>query len=114
MARPLPQAQAVPRRQTTERDIAVVLPESVTHAQLMQVVQSVPSDGLLRSATLFDIYRPKPGAEAVAHMTPGEKSLAVRLVLGSDQQSLTDERIDAVVQAVVERLNTGLGARLRT
>ncbi|MDO5654330.1 MAG: phenylalanine--tRNA ligase subunit beta, partial [Brachymonas sp.] len=113
MQRPLPQAQPVSRRQTTERDIAVVVPEGVTHAQLMQSVHGTQSDGLLRSATLFDIYRPKPGAEAAAHMAAAEKSLAVRLVLGSDQDTLTDERIDGVVKAVIERLQADLGARLR-
>ena len=46
-------------------------------------------------------------------MTPQEKSLAVRLVLGSTHDTLTDERIDAAVKAVLERLATELGARLR-
>lgn len=113
MQHPLPQAMPVPRRQSTERDIAVVVPEQVSHAQLMQAVHGAPSDGLLRGATLFDIYRPKPGSEATAHMAPAEKSLAVRLVLGSEEGALTDERIDGVVKSVVERLQSELGARLR-
>ena len=113
MARQLPHAEPVSRRQSTERDIAVVVPEGVTHQQLMQAVHAAPSEGLLRGATLFDIYRPKPGGEAAAHMAAAEKSLAVRLVLASDQDTLTDERIDGVVKAVVERLQADLGARLR-
>ncbi|MDO5691493.1 MAG: phenylalanine--tRNA ligase subunit beta [Pseudomonadota bacterium] len=113
MQRQLPHAEPVSRRQSAERDIAVVVPEGVTHQQLMQAVRGAASDGLLRGATLFDIYRPKPGGEAAAHMAATEKSLAVRLVLASDQDTLTDERIDGVVKAVVERLQTDLGARLR-
>ena len=113
MARQLPHAEPVSRRQSTERDIAVVVPEGVTHQQLMQAVHAAPSEGLLRGATLFDIYRPKPGGEAAAHMAAAEKSLAVRLVLVSDQDTLTDERIDGVVKAVVGRLQADLGARLR-
>lgn len=46
-------------------------------------------------------------------MTPQEKSLAVRLVLASTQDTLTDARIDAAVQAVIDRLAADLGARLR-
>ena len=46
-------------------------------------------------------------------MAAGEKSLAVRLVLVSEGETLTDERIDAAVKAVVERLQGDLGARLR-
>ena len=110
-ARPLPQAAPLPRQQAVERDIAIVVPEAVTHTQLMQAVQAASTDGLLRQATLFDIYRPKPGAQA-AGMAAGEKSLAVRLVLAGDD-ALTDERIDAIVQTVLERLRTSLGARLR-
>ena len=113
MQRELPQAQPVSRQQPVERDIAVVLPEQVTHAALMQSVHAASTGGLLRSATLFDIYRPKPGAEGQAGMTPQEKSLAVRLVLASTQDTLTDARIDAAVQAVIDRLAADLGARLR-
>ncbi|MDO5288053.1 MAG: phenylalanine--tRNA ligase subunit beta [Pseudomonadota bacterium] len=115
-AQPLPQAQPVPRQQLAERDIAVVVPESVTHDRLMQTIHAAnthpDAGGLLRSATLFDIYRPKPGTP-VAGMAEGEKSLAVRLVLGSGQDTLTDERMDTVVKAVLDRLHAELGARLR-
>ena len=109
----LPQAQPVPRRQASERDIAVVVHEAVTHDQLMTAIHAARTDGLLRSATLFDIYRPKPGSEGTAGMAQGDKSLAVRLVLASDGEALTDERIDATVQAVLDRLRTDVGARLR-
>jgi phenylalanyl-tRNA synthetase beta chain len=43
----------------------------------------------------------------------GEKSLAVRLVLGDEHSTLTDEQIDGAVRAVIERLQSALGARLR-
>ena len=46
-------------------------------------------------------------------MSAQEKSLAVRLVMGSAQETLTDERIDAAVKAVLDRLQPDLGARLR-
>lgn len=42
-----------------------------------------------------------------------ERSLAVRLELLDDHATLTDERIDAVVAQVLERLQSQLGARLR-
>jgi len=37
----------------------------------------------------------------------------VRLVLSSDEATLTEEQIDAAVQAVLARLQIDLGARLR-
>ena len=113
LLRQLPHADLVPRQQPAERDIAVVVPETVTYAQLMQSVHAADTGGLLRTATLFDIYRPKSGAEAAAGMSAQEKSLAVRLVMGSARETLTDERIDAAVKAVLDRLQPDLGARLR-
>ena len=68
-------------------------------------------------AVLFDVYRPKPlraGEEAaVGALAQGEKSLAVRLTLGSDVATLTEAEIEAAVQAVVEQLAARTGAKLR-
>jgi phenylalanyl-tRNA synthetase beta chain len=108
--RTVPQFQAVSRLQPVERDIAVIVDEAVSHAALMAAIHVAPTQGLLRSATLFDIYRPK---EASASLRLGEKSLAVRLVLSSDEATLTEQHIEQAVQAVIERLQTELSARLR-
>ena len=73
-------------------------------------VLDAPTGGLLRSARLFDIYKPKqPTAEIGAH----ERSLAVRLELLDEETTLTDERIEAAKLAVVEALARETGARLR-
>ena len=111
-ARVLPVAQGVAKQQPAQRDIAVIVAESVSHAQLMQAIHAAPTDGLLQSAVLFDIYRPKAGAAGGA-LAAGEKSLAVRLTLGHQDATLTDAQIDAALQAVVTHLAEQLGARLR-
>ena len=113
LAHPLPHAKTVYRHQPAERDLAVVVPEAVTHHRLMQAVWSAPTDGLLRDAVLFDVYRPKADAGSNAAVVQGEKSLAVRLTLSSADATLTDEQIDRAVQAVIDALQTQLGARLR-
>ena len=114
LARPIPQGRPVPRHQAVERDIAVIVPESVSHAALMAAIESAPTGGLLRAAVLFDVYRPVSGHAAGASVPgAGEKSLAVRLTLNSDDATLTDAQIDAAVQAIVDGLASGLGARLR-
>ena len=112
LARKVPQAQPVPKHQPVERDIAVIVREAVSHAQLIDAVHAAPTEGLLQSAVLFDIYRPKADAVGAA-LAAGEKSLAVRLTLGHAESSLTDAQIDAAVQAVVAHLAQALGARLR-
>jgi phenylalanyl-tRNA synthetase beta chain len=110
LRRKVPVFNAVSKFQPVERDIAVIVPESVTHSALMAAVHGANTGGRLKSAVLFDVYRPH---QAHTDMQLGEKSLAVRLVLSSDAATLTDEDIDASVQAVLATLRSQLQARLR-
>jgi phenylalanyl-tRNA synthetase beta chain len=106
----LPVHAALPRQQAVVRDIAVIVGESVTHDALMQAVHEADTGGVVRSARLFDVYRPK---QASADLAVQERSLAVRLELLDDETTLTDARMDAAVKAVLDTLATRLGARLR-
>ncbi len=110
-ARSMPVAQPVPRHPAVERDVAVVVSESVTHANLLDAIRTAPTQGLLRDANLFDIYRPQ--SAAAGSVAAGEKSMAVRLSFQSDSATLTDEQVDPAVRAIVDRLAATLGARLR-
>ena len=106
---PVPVAVAVPKLQSSIRDLALVLPDRVSHDTLISTVLADAS-GLVRSAQLFDLYKP---ATPVAGMDADERSLAVRIELRDDTSTLTEERIEAAVKAVTSRLQTQLGARLR-
>jgi phenylalanyl-tRNA synthetase beta chain len=108
--RAVPKSTGVDKFPNVERDIAVIVKESVTHAQLMDAVDTAKTQGLLRHAVLFDVYRPK--AETAA-MAMNEKSLAVRLTLNSDEATLNEAQIEGAVQAVVDELTSKLAARLR-
>jgi phenylalanyl-tRNA synthetase beta chain len=109
LARDLPKFEAVPRHQSVWRDIAVITKESVSHDALMQAIHAA-STPLVRSAQLFDIYKP---AVPTAEIAAGERSMAVRLELLDDENTLTDERIDAAVAQVLESVAARLGGRLR-
>jgi phenylalanyl-tRNA synthetase beta chain len=110
LQRPVPVFQPVSKLQPVERDIAVIVAEAVTHADLMAAIHGAGTGGVLKSATLFDVYRPQQGNTT---MQPGEKSLAVRLVLGGGDATLTDEQIEAVTQSVLASLQARVQARLR-
>ena len=115
--RAVPRFKPVSKHQSVERDLAVVVAESVTHADIMASVRAALPGTLLRDAVLFDVYRPKPVkngavAEGAPGLAAGEKSLAVRLTLGGDA-NLTDAEIDTAMQAVLARLVEQVGARLR-
>jgi len=111
LERPLAFFEPVSKLQPVERDIAVIVPEAVTHAALMAAIHAAPTQGLLKTAVLFDVYRPQQGSTS---MQLGEKSLAVRLLLSSETATLTEEAIEAVVRAVVSAMQQSLGARLRS
>ena len=106
----MPVFEPVPRFQPAERDIALIVPEQVTHESLLAAIRSAETGGLLRDAVLFDVYKPQ---QAAAGLALGEKSLAVRLTLARPDATLTDEQIETAVRAVVDRTCAELGARLR-
>ncbi len=110
LERVLPVASAVPKLQASVRDLALVLPDSVSHDRLIAAVLA-GNAGLVRAAHLFDLYKP---VQAVPGIGADERSLAIRLELRDDEVTLTEERIEAEVANVLRRLQEQLGARLRT
>ena len=109
LERNIPSLVPVQRQQSAWRDIAVVAGDAVTHEALMAAI-GASGGALVRSARLFDIYKPTSPAGDIG---PGERSLAVRLQLLDDDTTLTDERIESVVAGVLKALNQRLGVRLR-
>lgn len=86
------------------RDMAVVLPQTVPFADMMQVVRS--SSTLVTEARLFDVYK-GPG------IGPDEQSVAIALVLRAPGRTLTDGEANDEVARIVEALAHEFGARRR-
>ena len=107
--RDVPTLVPVPKQQPVFRDIAVVAGANAPHDALMAAIEA-GADGVLRQATLFDIYAP---AHAVAGIGAGERSLGVRLEMRDDAVTLTEERIERVVAGILDSLQQRLGVRLR-
>ncbi|NBU50651.1 MAG: phenylalanine--tRNA ligase subunit beta [Betaproteobacteria bacterium] len=108
LRRPVPLARAVSRQQPVWRDLALVAGDELSHDRLIGVLQQDPQ-GVVRSARLFDVYKPK---SAAADLGANERSLAVRLELLDETATLTDDRIEAAVEQALERA-ARVGARLR-
>lgn len=103
--RPLPAFRPLSKFPPVRRDLAVVVKE---HVQAGEVLQSIARLGspLIRQAWLFDLYRGQ-GIES------GCKSLAIGLNLQDSEETLTDERINAVVAEVQQNLARDCQAQLR-
>ena len=110
LERPVPVFAPVQRQQSVWRDLALVVNESVTHDALVHSLLQDPA-GLVRGATLFDIYKP---AQPVAGLAADERSLALRLELLDNTATLPEERIEAAMAAAVQRAAQACGARLRS
>ncbi len=109
LQRTVPVFRPVSKHQAVERDIALVVAESVGYAAVVDAVRAASAE-TLRDVVLFDVYRPK---QAGGGLQPGEKSLALRLTLGTGDATMTEPQIEAAVQSVVAYLQQTLGARLR-
>jgi phenylalanyl-tRNA synthetase beta chain len=115
LERQVPVFQGVGRHQPVERDLAIVVKETVSHAAVMEVIHSL-GNPLLREALLFDVYRPKKqvdGQIASGALQPDEKSFAIRLLLNRDDATLTDSEIEDAVKTVLTALEQRVAARLR-
>jgi phenylalanyl-tRNA synthetase beta chain len=113
LQRAVPVFEPVAKFQAVQRDIAVVVKDAVSHEALMAAIWSAPTNGILRDATLFDIYRPKPPKDVSPQDVANDRSLAVRLTLNSNEATLTEDQIDAAVNAIVDQLVVSVGARQR-
>ena len=92
------------------RDIAVVVPESITWAQIESISRQVliPSvqDIPLEKIEFFDIYRGK-------QVPAGHKSIAFSLTFRHPTRTLASQAVDSVVKTVVDALAKDLKATLR-
>ena len=105
MRLPEPTYTPLPKYPTVTRDLAVVCDETLTVAEVENVMTAAAGK-LLRNIKLFDIYR---GVGVPA----GKKSLAFSLELRADDRTLTDTDSEAVVSKVLTALSEKLGAVLR-
>ncbi len=105
MRLPEPTYTPLPKYPAVSRDLALVCQESVTVAQAEKVITQA-AGRLLRSVSLFDIYR-GPGVPA------GKKSMAFSLELRADDRTLTDADSEQVMNQVLTALKERLDATLR-
>jgi len=106
----MPVFAPVARFPSVQRDLAIMVVDSVHHDAILAAIHAAPTQGLLQDARVFDIYRPTADA---AGQGVGEHSVALRLTLGSTQATLTEEQIETTVAAIVAQLASRLGARQR-
>jgi phenylalanyl-tRNA synthetase beta chain len=98
-------AQPLPRFPGVERDLAVVVDETVAAGALLATIKESGGD-LLENARAFDEYR---GAQ----VPDGHKSVAFTLTFRSPERTLTDAEVDRVISEIKLGLEKRHGAGFR-
>lgn len=106
IARPTHPVQPLPVTPPVLEDIALIVPETLTNAEVEAII--VRAGGyLLKSVQLFDVYTGSP-------IPAGHRSLAYNLVYQTDDKTLTDKEVAKVRARIVKAAETQLGAQLRS
>jgi phenylalanyl-tRNA synthetase beta chain len=101
----IPRAQPLPRFPAVERDLAVVVEETVAAGAALASIKELGGD-LLETSHAFDEYR---GAQ----VPDGHKSIAFTLTFRSPERTLTDAEVDRVMSEIKLGLEKRHRARFR-
>ncbi|WP_416191042.1 phenylalanine--tRNA ligase subunit beta [Neisseria sp. CCUG12390] len=96
--------QAVSKFQPVRRDLAFVVPENMSHDELLAALYA-EANHLVREISLFDVYRG-------AGLPEGTKSMALKVILQDMETTLTDDVVEPLVTKLVESA-AAVGAQLR-
>ena len=95
----------LPQFPSSRRDIAMLVPEGVTHDAVLQAVKQAKAPNL-ETVELFDVFRGK-------HVPDGQKSLAYAFTYRATDKTLTDNEVNAAHTKVVEAFKAQLKATVR-
>lgn len=102
----LPQAQTSSKFPAVERDLAVLLEEQHSFADVRSALYAAQLPHLTQ-VQVFDIFRPQDANKT-------RKSMALRLTLSSSEATLTEAEIEHTMAEALRVLSAKLDAQLRT
>lgn len=97
--------QALPVFPSARRDAAMLVDESISHADVLRAVKKAKPD-FLQTVELFDVFRGKGIPE-------GKKSLAYAFVYRHRRRTLKDEEVSTAHAKVIRRLQDEIAAEIR-
>lgn len=97
--------EPLPKYPAVERDMALLVPETVSASDLEEVISKAGGE-YLHNIRLFDVYK---GRQVPA----GYKSMAYNMIYRAADRTLTDDEVSAVHQRIQAELQKKIGAQLR-
>ncbi len=101
----LPKHTEESRQPPAIRDLAIVVNHKLELQQLIDGMEA-NKPALIQDIRLFDVYTGKG-------ISPGEKSLAFRIVMQDTQRTLQDSEVDVALQQLIAYLQHAFAAQLR-
>ncbi len=88
------------------RDLSLLMDQSIEIEAIEAIVRRLVPAAQLKEFNVFDQYMGQ-------HLPQGKKSIAIALTLQSDERTLIDEEVHALMASLVEQLNKELAITLR-
>jgi len=102
-----PRYKKLPQFPEVQRDLAFVVPESISYDELQKIVKKAVQTNLFKGCEVFDVYKG-------TNIQEGFKSIAFRVKMQDENATLTDEIVDAQMKSVRESLEKSFeGINLR-
>lgn len=95
----------IPKFNKIRRDLALLIDQDVTYAQLWTVARKIPSP-YLKNVGLFDVYEGK-------NLPEGKKSYALNFELLNEEKTLEEKEISQVMNSLIKTFEKEFGAELR-
>jgi phenylalanyl-tRNA synthetase beta chain len=97
--------EELPKFPSVRRDLALLIDESVTFAQLRDIALKTERK-LLKEVDIFDVYKGEK-------LPAGKKSYALSFILRDDEKTLTDPVIEKIMNRLIGMFEKEAGAQLR-
>jgi phenylalanyl-tRNA synthetase beta chain len=97
-------ASPISKFQSSKRDLSIVAPQSLEYKEIKKVINSLGIEEI-KQFNLVDIYRDDSLGEF--------ESLTISFILQSHEKTFTEDEINEIMDAILEKLKTNLGLELR-
>ena len=97
--------QEIPRFPFVTRDISFLIAEEIPYSEIIKTIAEIERN-IISEVTAFDEYRGKQIPE-------GKRSLSLRLKFRDKEKTLTDERVDYLIDLIIKKLRETWQIKMR-
>ena len=90
---------------TVSHDLAIVVKDNINSEDIIKEIKST-NRGLIKNAEVFDVYKGE-------HVESGYVSLAISIIYGNNEKTLTSDEINNVETKIIANLEKKFQATLR-